>query len=73
MATLRYAFYVGLIAVMAAAAFPQDASALLTPACQIKGKWVSPGTSCGPPSLHMTCQRQGQGDRLVCRKDPSAN
>lgn len=26
------------------------------------------GDTCGPPSLHMTCQRQGNGSALQCRK-----
>jgi hypothetical protein len=32
-----------------------------TPICQHEGD------PCGPPSLGMTCQRQGNGGALVCR------
>jgi hypothetical protein len=33
----------------------------LTPICRHEGD------PCGPPSLGMTCQRQGNGGALVCR------
>lgn len=34
----------------------------LAPICQQEGQ------TCGPLSLHMTCQRQGTGSALQCRK-----
>ena len=68
MAALRYICFVGLIALAADITLSRNAAALLAPVCNVNGKWLDEGTPCGRPSLHMTCQQQGQGDRKVCRK-----
>jgi hypothetical protein len=58
-----------LIAVAAAATLGLTQAALaahhktLAPICD----GLQEGDTCGPPSLKMACQRQGNGGHLVCR------
>jgi hypothetical protein len=52
---------------IATLASTHEASAFLAPSCA----HLNEGHPCGPPSLHMTCQRQGNGPALQCRKSNS--